>query len=109
MAQIEVPQEKKRRRKLPDQGSQILIGHWATRGEVDRTHGVRSAKGKTNGNRMERGEKRNRRTRNGGVHQYRRTPPVMRTKNRRSEGAIASGSGAETAAQDQFLKADASG
>ena len=53
MAQVEVPKEEEERgRKLPDQGSQILIGHRATRGEVHRTHGVRPAKRETNGDRM---------------------------------------------------------
>ena len=37
------------------------------------------------------------------------TSPVMRAKNRRREREIASGSRAKAAAQDQLLKADASG
>ena len=48
MAQVKVSKEKKRRRKLPNQGDLIIVGDPSSWGEVHRADGIRTAKGKTN-------------------------------------------------------------
>ena len=50
MSQVKVFKKENRRRKLPNQGDQIIVGDRATWSEVHRADGIHMTKGKTNHN-----------------------------------------------------------